>query len=71
MPRAVDAATDRVVERLPFFWRLAFKRSTLVDIETTGLDPTQGHGFLHPSKYPIPFSIIPLTPERIHLCTGK
>lgn len=26
---------------LPFFWQQAFKRSTLLDIETTGLDPTR------------------------------
>ncbi len=26
---------------LPFFWQQAFKRSTLLDIETTGLDPSK------------------------------
>ena len=39
----IIGAAKTALDRLPIFWRQALKQSTLVDIETTGLDPAQGH----------------------------
>lgn len=39
----IIGAAETAFDRLPFFWQQALLKSSLVDIETTGLEPTQGH----------------------------